>query len=209
MTTPGNTVQQDFLDMLETEPKKAAESFSIWARGKLLVAPPRQMRSIPLDEREDMIHDIIIHCIDDNMRRLRLYRKKPESFEALFFVIARNKIHDKIKMRVRGAKIANVDPEAVAVQPGNPNVAVNSPGAGMVLQLVARFLMKLDEKCQLLLRLAAHEHRPRELVKLLHMPAKKISNHTAHCARKLSDLLLQAGHDPEEMLSSIGKQPWE
>ncbi len=66
----------EFLDLLDRDSRRAFEEFYLFARRLLLAAPPHIFLEVPVDSREDIIHDVILHCCRDEFRVLRKYRNR-------------------------------------------------------------------------------------------------------------------------------------
>ena len=86
-----------FLNRLEEEPQRAFAEFFSFAQRLLEVCPPGVLTQIPPDNREDVIHDIILHCCQDDFRVLKRYADQGRPFAAWFQLVARNKILDHLR----------------------------------------------------------------------------------------------------------------
>ncbi|MFH1845664.1 MAG: hypothetical protein ABIF77_20965 [bacterium] len=198
-----------FLDQLDSDPDRAFTDFFRLATAALLTAPPRPMVGLSRADREDLIQDIIYHCAKDRFRVLRRYEDKGKPFAAWFYTIAYRKCFDVYRSPHR--QVAPVDSfsdeqagrvwEETAVD-GNPGP--DEPVAWKEAVALTREAMgELDDRCRLLIELAADGYAPREMTVFLG-PAgqdnKKISDDLRYCRRRLRNLLVERGIDLEEIL---------
>ncbi len=193
----------EFLGLLESDPPKAAEMFYTYAFQLLSVCPPRIMRMIEPSEKDDLIQEIAIHCIANDLRVLKTYRRQSVPFEAWFYMVARNKILDHLKMKGRRVQFADppIDDRDDSGQPGKQQK--QEPEMKDMLNSVETALEDMDRKCRLLLKLAAREFKPSEMARILRLPAeeaKKLSNDLGYCRRKLRDLLASGGMNMDGIL---------
>ncbi len=197
-----------FLNYLEKDPKRAASDFYIFVSTFLKTCPPRQFKSLNYDEKKDCIQEIVVHCIENDFRVLRSYKNVGKPFAAWFYFIARNKILDCIRKSGKEESFETElgwnKSELEAARSSNPGDSLSIKfEQGKTLEVVRTCLALIDEKCRLLLKLAAEEYLPREMVKILGLPdaqAKKISNDLGYCRKKLANLLYEKGFNIEEIL---------
>lgn len=197
-----------FLNLLDSSPEEAARQFFLYVARLLRVSPPRVMRSLTEDDRDDVIQIIAIHCIKGNFKVLREYTDQGKPFAAWFYPIARFRIIDYIRNRGRKLVTISVDPsrdgETEGLRPttGNPGPG-NFGEMRDTLDIVRTCMTKLDQYCQLLLRMAGDELRPKEMVRLFRWPAtraKKVSDDLRYCRTKLKNLIQSQGVDIAECL---------
>lgn len=199
------SIKPPFLDLLDSEPLKAAEQLYARVTGLMKTAPPRKMRAVPIEDRPDLIHDIVVHCIKDDFEVLRQYQAGRGCFEAWLFFVARNQVISWLRRR-------KVRPETVdlTTEEGVPIIEImsgpenRSPARQaelrQTIEIVNSCIKKLGRKCQLLLRLKFAEFRPREIVRVLKLPkdqAKKVSGDITYCVKKLGKMLNDTGISPD------------
>jgi RNA polymerase sigma factor (sigma-70 family) len=185
-----------FLDTMNSQPRSAAVQFYKYVVGLLEVSKPRALKAVPAEYRNDLFHDIVVHCIRDDFRVLRQYKDMGRPFAAWFYFVANNKIRDfwdKEKQRSDTGGSGVIEPELADTSHSNPGSDTQNR---QLLDKVNQCIRELDDHCQVLLRLAAEEYKPREIVRVLGWAkdkAKKISNDLAYCRKKLMDLLSVRG----------------
>ena len=151
----------EFLDLLDTDSRRALEEFYTFARTLLSVAPPRNLWEIPEDQRDDMIHDLVLECCRSDFRILRRYQNCGHPFAAWFALVARNKMADWLR---RNRKISDRRwAQGRSFSPPTP--ATISPEREvlnrMALEKVTGHIEALGDFCRLLLLGAAEGMKPR------------------------------------------------
>jgi len=193
-----------FLDLMDDNPKEAASKFYLFAAKLLRVVPPKLFRNLNKEDQEDIIQNIVIHCIKDEFRVMRTYQNKGKPFAAWLYIISHHKIIDFL--RKQGHEIPYEtetadSPENVSENPGIE--ALFNVEHKEALEAVRMCLIEIGTKCRLLLKLAAKEFRPREMVRVMGFSAeqaKNVANDLAHCRKKLANLLWQKGIKIEDYL---------
>jgi RNA polymerase sigma factor (sigma-70 family) len=192
-----------FLNLLDADPDKAFDGFYRFTVAVLTTRPPRPMLSATKEEREDLIHDIVYHCVRDNFRVLRLYRPKGRPFTAWLYVVAHNKCLDWLRVGSQIGKTVSIHGDGtgrglenvLADRVGNPE---NRLEASEITPIIRNAMGQLGSHCRTLLELAADELTPKEMVLLLGLPVdqnKKISDDLRYCRKKLVRLLEKEGID--------------
>jgi RNA polymerase sigma factor (sigma-70 family) len=91
-TSPG------FLSRLDSDRDGAIAEFRHFAEKFFREAPPPNYLCVPPDDREDVVSEVILHCIEKDCARLRKYRPQPGSlFTGWFATVAYRKILDLLK----------------------------------------------------------------------------------------------------------------
>jgi len=190
-----------FLDRLDIDPDAAFKGFYRFAWKTLNQVPPRAMRGLGEPDRQDVIHDIVYHCVRDDFRVLRRYVDKGKPFAAWLYVVAHHKCLD----RIRAGRLEN---EALSIHEDADGrgleMVLSDPAddpakrveAREVLEAVKTILARMGQYCRLLLEMAADELTPREMVLVLRLPAsqnKKVSDDLRYCRDKLRRRLREAG----------------
>lgn len=199
-----------FLDLLSTSPERAFEQFYLFAQRMLTVCPPSVMWQVTPSNREDHIHDIVLHCCRDDFRVLRRYQNRGKPFAAWFMLVARNKILDQLRSKANAPKVSLAEEDAE-----NPGVVLvdSAPLADeqterrRIVELVTGTLQNLSDQCRILIQGAAEGYRPRELTRLLGWPAdqnKKASDALRECRKTLRRLLANGGLDPKRLEDLFG-----
>lgn len=190
-----------FLDLLDSHPEKGLEGFYLFVARLLHTSPPRLMNSLNEEDKEDLLQDIVIHCIQDNFRVLRTYKNEGNSFAAWLYFIARNKIIDVFRKSGREVELrSNPYPQELR---RSQDASRDREDFGDAVNIVRKCLEKMDEYCRLLLKMSSDEFLPREMVMVLGWPAekaKKVSNDLGYCRKKLSNLLWENGLKIEDYL---------
>jgi len=194
-----------FLCLLERNPEHCFAGFYQFARKLLTVCPPRALRMVPYQQRDDIIHDIMLHCCRDDFRVLRRYQDHGKPFAAWFMLVARNKIVDLLRNERLGTPVSLAEEDEE-----NPGVILldNTPAADQqadrkkILACVQDVLQQMSNKCRILIQAVAEGHRPREMTRLLGWPTdwnKKVSDDLRECRQRLRTLLERSGMDIEEL----------
>jgi RNA polymerase sigma factor (sigma-70 family) len=193
----------DFLNLLDDDPDAAFAAFYKFAFRVLMAVPPRPMRSLGPEDRQDLIHEIVYHCVKNDFRVLRRYTDQGKPFAAWLYATSYHKSLDYLRHRDSQPETVSIhrDPDGKGLE----NVLFDPAGAngerlefGEILAIVKRSMERLGEHCRLLLEMAADEFTPREMVRVLGLRAqdnKKISDDLRYCREKLKRYLAEAGID--------------
>jgi hypothetical protein len=199
----------EFLDSLDGNPRLAFAEFYRFAVGLLTVNPPAPLRAVPTNDRIDVVHDLVLHCCQDDFRVLRRFDPERARFAVWFCCVARNFVTDRL--RAKSQRPANPSPQepddALRRLRTRDAPADRRIWAEEVLQAVATALHQLGDVCQILLRGAAQGLRPNELTSLLRWPPewnKKASDDLRSCRTRLRRALLAAGFDLDDLDSLQG-----
>ncbi len=188
-----------FLHLLSSDPKRACEMFYLFARGLLSASPPCVMRSIHPDEKNDLIHDLIVHCVRDNFRVLRTYQDEGKPFSRWFKRVASRKALEQMREKQKGlALYSEMGNGHARSDESNDRQHAASAELREMIRATNECIALLTLKCQILLRSAAEECSPREMTLLLGLPpqeSKKVSDDLRHCRKKLAALLAERGFD--------------
>lgn len=183
-----------FLDLLDTDPHRALEGIHTFAWKLFEVHPPFILRKLDPTDRQDRIADLVLSCSQDRFRKLRSYRNVGKPFAAwLSTVLVRQAIN-----WLRSRKPAEELTESLQSVEDD-----QSPGlSGRVVDSLNRCMGQMTEKCRLYLVCTADGMKPRDIALLLGVPEvdnKRISDDLRHCRRRLRELLLAEGVDPDEV----------
>lgn len=191
-----------FLQQLDDKPTAALESFYAYATRFLGTRPPRELRMLSPEDREDVVQEFIVHCSQADFRVLRSYQPGRVPFSAWFYYIARNHTIDWGNKQRR--RLAREHPEPDSFDEWYP---AGDPGperelaARELWKAVEQRLSRLGGRCRALLLGAAEGLKPRELVRLVgctESENKRVSDDLRYCRRKLIDALVQDGFVPTE-----------
>ena len=188
--------QPEFLTRLDSDRSLALAEFRRFAEQLFRDAPPPSFLRVPVDEREDVISEVVLHCIDNDCERLRTFQPRSgATFAGWFAVVANRKIFDVLKQqRSKSAVVSfglDEENEQQASNPGPDEIAIKNELEGIFLAS----LRKIGRRCRLLLRLKVLEYKNREIVQLLRLPKdqnKAVGNHVLECRKKLIRQLRQA-----------------
>jgi RNA polymerase sigma factor (sigma-70 family) len=192
-----------FLDLFDSDPDRAFEEFYLLASEVLHVQPPRPMLGLSHEDRQDLAHDIIYHCVKDDFRVLRSYRDQGKPFTVWFYPIAHNKTLDFIRSRGRKPETTSIHEDVDGK--GLENVLSNpkdNTGSRIeladLLNAVRKAVASLSDYCRMLIEMAADEFTPKEMAQVLRLPAdqnKKVSDDLRYCREKLRKRLSTGGID--------------
>lgn len=192
----------NFLDCLDSDPKRAGTEFSHYALKFFEGFRPKFLTWFAPSEREDIQQEIIMHCINNDFRVLRLYRRQTSSFAAWFLVTAGNKAGDLLRMKNRRPTNSSFDNDSDGHHSAPEHVYRRTPESEFTqrqyLEKVNQLIAGLNKYCQLLLRLDGDEFAPKEIARVLRWPpqkSKKISDDLGYCRDKLLSLIKKQGLD--------------
>ena len=205
----------EFIEIMDNAPDRAFKLFYEFATAFLKIKPPRPMLCFNPDEREDLISDIIYHCVKDNFRVLKIYVDKGKPFACWLYMIAHNKSLDRVgRRRLEGAGLS-IDYEGSRERAPESSLVDRSPNPDFLIELVELKEMlqvcldKIGDKCRLLLEMAADELTPKEMTSVLRLPEsdnKKIGTDLRDCRRKLKKLLEKYGINLNDYFPKSGSQ---
>lgn len=184
-----------FLAKLDISRDEAIAQFRRFAERLFQVAPPPNYLRVPPDDRDDVISEVVVHCIENDCARLRSYRHREGCrFAGWFATVAYRKISDLLKReRHREQHTSAAEPhERASGEPDPEQLAIGKDLENIFLAA----LRHLSRECRLLLRLRRLEFTNREIVKLLRLPSKynkTIGNQIIECRKKLASLLRRRG----------------
>lgn len=183
-----------FLELLDTDPRRALEGLHVFAWKLFESRPPAIMRKLDPAERQDRIADLVLSCCRDDFRKIRSYRDVGKPFSAWLGIVLCRQVLDWMRtqrpvIELRDA-IGAIEP---APQPGISD---------RVLGCLNRCLGQMTEKCRLYLACFAEGMKPKEVALLLRLPPgdnKRVSDDLRHCLNRLRAMLVSEGIDLEEV----------
>lgn len=205
-----NDPSPEFLSKLDSNRNAAIADFHRFAKRLFQEAPPHNYFRIPPDDREDIISEIILHCIDHDCAKLRRYQPRTGSlFAGWLATVASRKISDRLKReknrerRVVPIRSENQKHEPVAPR-SNPDHLVVTKERESIFFAVFR---KLGQPCRLLLRLKYRDFTNREITALLRRPPshnKIIGTQVSDCRKKFMKFLRESGHELSDFFDTSG-----
>lgn len=195
----------EFLDLLDRNPERAGESFCAFVRDFFRMCPPSVFFAVRRDDREDVIQEITVHFLDENFRRLRMYRDQGFAFEAWFTICVRYWILDWLdrnksgKTEIPFADLLPADDDDGRVL-DFPLPAVgrywqgDERDWGEWVRIVRRCMPRLNAKCRILIIFASQGYQPREIARLVgYGPGGNVTvaNDTRWCRKRLRELVLK------------------
>jgi RNA polymerase sigma factor (sigma-70 family) len=194
-----------FLRLLDSDPEGAFQGFYRFTHRVMIVCPPGICRDLDPGAREDLVHDLILHCCSDDFRLLRGYQDRGRPFAAWLQLVARNKVLDEWRKRSRQKSVSlhsDDDDRPDLDLPDQGPGADEATDRRKILGMVQKALTSLSDSCRLLIQGAAEGFKPRELVRLLGLPAdsnKKVSDDLRDCRRRLRGALEGLGMSETEL----------
>jgi RNA polymerase sigma factor (sigma-70 family) len=179
----------EFLNHLDSNRELAVAGFQRFAETLFEQAPPPNYFRVPPDDREDVVSEVILHCIDDDCAKLRKYKPRAGcAFAGWFAVVATRKITDFLRQRQRRDRELDgdglPDGHGDSGTPDPEQLAIKNELERMFLSA----LRSIGQRCRLLLRLKVLEFKNREIVRVLRLPKdqnKAIGNQVLECRKKL------------------------
>ncbi len=188
-----------FLDCISSNPDLAFREFYDFVWRLLGSSPPRALRTLPPQLREDVISEVIVHCWKDDQRVLKKYEDRGLPFAYWLLTVAGNRARNEIRRQRLEAAHFCEDRNGLILQ-GVPSLGASVEekrlAAGRI-EAIRRCLHQMSPKCRLLLVGSAEGMRPRELAHLLGWPrdwGKKASDDLRACRQRLRKLLEASGH---------------
>ncbi len=189
-----------FFRHLDNAPQRGMALFWEHAQKQLRVCPPSVLSSVPVGERSDVLRDIYIHCIQDDFRVLRTYRNEGKPFARWFMRTATREVLQWLRKNAKRPVTVDNDLENLLDSTGlTRGYADKAPEQAEMVRIVNECILTLHEYCQLLMRLAGDEFRPREMALLLGRPTSEstqISADIRQCRKKLARIVAERGVDP-------------
>lgn len=188
----------EFLRLLDTDRGRALGGFRQFAEELFRSAPPPIYFRVPVDDREDVVSEVVLHCIDNDCAKLRRYEpREGATFAGWLAVVASRKISDLLQQRRRRGTEVTEDlegEEPPGPSPPDPEqITVKRELEGIFLTA----LRGIGRRCRLLLRLKLLEYKNREIVQIMRLPKrqnKTIGNQVIECRKKLVRTLRGAGY---------------
>lgn len=168
-----------FLSLLDDHPSLAFEQFYRFAERAFEHCPPSSARNLDWQSRKDLLHDIVYHCVRDDFRVLRLYKDQSRSFAGWLYIVA-HRVAVDFQRRTQARLVVGNESKAVPIG--------DELEYRRLIEHVKTQLATLGERCRVLLILAADEYQPREIVRLLSLPAddnKRVADQIRECRRQL------------------------
>lgn len=187
-----------FLDALERDVARGTREFAAFAYKLLQSRPPRILQAQTTEEREDWIQEIIMHFTRDDCRVLREYRNTGYPFAAWFITVVNHKAYDFYRQNstYRERTTSIDDGSGGHVQPDLADPADKRVEFSEIIGKVSACIGKMSRKCQILLKAAAEEYNPREMLTLLGQDAgtnKQAADDLRACRKRLRALLRDEG----------------
>ena len=183
-----------FLDYIDREPRKALEGLHVFAWKLFETRPPSILRGLDRSDRQDRIADLVYSCARDGFRKLRTYRNAGRPFSGWLTTVLVNQVLDGLRSRRPSEELT----ESLGGPDEDPPVILSN----WLQERLKRCFDRMSERCQLYLACLADGLRPREIAELLQLPPsdnKSISDDLRYCLRRLREMLLQEGVNPEEV----------
>lgn len=187
-----------FLDLLDTDPDRAWEEFHAFAWKLTRLRQPPAVLSLAVEEREDLLADIVQDFQENGFRLLRRYQDRGRPFAAWFWLVLKRRALDRLKtMKMR-------DHEAISeeFQGGGPS-PTDETGSRSALEVVRALIRQLSPRCRVLLLATAEGYRPKDLLELGSLPYtdnKKLADHLKNCRRSLIKALARQGYAVDDLL---------
>jgi RNA polymerase sigma factor (sigma-70 family) len=178
-----------FLDQLDGNAENAFTDFYLFAREMFRTQAPRMLRRIPVDQREDMLHEVVHHCCRNDFRILRKYENRGSPFANWLKCVANRKIIDELERRGRilALEEPNDSLQRLALDLLRPDMHAEAANA---LEDTLDRLADMDEECQILVHAMASGMKPMEVTKLLGWSEKdnrKASDRCRYVRRRLKE----------------------
>jgi RNA polymerase sigma factor (sigma-70 family) len=187
-----------FLDLLDRSSGEAWAQFYSFARRLLELRAPGVVRRLQPEDREDVLADLVQDFQESDFRLLRTYRDTGRPFAVWFCKALRNRALDRMKYNNRRAH-EELSP-TLPLHAVSPHIRAEFQDA---LERVAEAFDRLSPECRLLLGSAAEGITPKELERLLGLPAgenKGLADRTRNCRKRLRKKLGDVGIDVSEWI---------
>lgn len=186
------------MDLLDRDPDRAWEEFHTFAWKLTRLRQPPALASLSIEEREDLLADLVQDFQKDDFRLLRRYKDEGKPFAAWFWVVLKRRALDRLKIMKR----RDYEPITESMIDGNPIPTAEAEGR-VALEVVRATIKTLSPRCQVLLFATAEGYKPKELLGLESLPYKdnkKLADHLKNCRRSLVRALEKQGYVVEELI---------
>ncbi len=194
-----------FLLSLDESPKLALREFYEFLHKAFQRYPPKAFRMVREDDRADVIHDIVVHCCENDFRVLRTYRDLGVPFGVWLNVIATRRIIGQLRKRRGVDKTADrieIDDWFEEMYAGGALSPDRDVARRVLLHVTMNAIGELGERCQMLLLAAAEGFKPHEMLDFLgdtDLTNKQVSDALRECRRQLRRRIKKVGIDPESV----------
>ena len=186
------------MELLDSDPQRAWEEFHAFAWKLTQLRQPVALASLPHEEREDLVADIVQDFQQDQFRILRRYENRGRPFAAWFWLVVKRRALDRLK----AMKIRDYEEIPGWVMDDAP-LAAEEVGSKAALEDIRRVIKQLSPRCQLLLMATAEGYKPKDLLELESLPYtdnKKLSDHLKNCRRSLIKAMAKEGYTVDDVL---------
>jgi RNA polymerase sigma factor (sigma-70 family) len=163
---------------------------------------PGILRTMDNDTREDIIQEVLVHCWKDDCVTLKKYDPSKGAFASWFYKVAYRKTLTEMDRRGMKPVGDDVDDYTLDTEDNTAKPFTNND----LLELIWKHISSLGERCRLLLKLAAEEFKPREIVETLGLTKEanvQIAAELRECRRRLKNALEQNGVEYGEMFHDL------
>jgi DNA-directed RNA polymerase specialized sigma24 family protein len=186
------------MDLLDSDPDLAWEEFHAFAWKLTRLRQPPALASLSIEDREDLLADIVQDFQENDFRLLRRYTNQGRPFAAWFWLVLKRRALDRLKaMKTRGYEAI---PEGIVDRIPLPTEETGSRAA---LEVVRKAIRGLSPRCRVLLLATAEGYKPKELLDLDSLPYednKKLADHLKNCRRSLINALAKQGYTVDDLL---------
>lgn len=185
-----------FLQLLDRDPDRAFAEFYTFAMRVFHRHPPLLLDLFDDDDRLDVLHQVIVHCVLADFRVLRSYHPQGFTFASWLYAVAHNKCRDLLRARGRHRMLSLDDAPDHLEIPDERRGPADAAGDAQVAELVRRAVDQLDDFCQVTLMAWAEGYKPQEIALIVGVPReqnKELSNRIRRCRLRLRALLVKAG----------------
>jgi len=209
----GKPSRPEFLNILDSNPKRALKEFYDYAYHLLMSPPVSVLHPFDDSEKMDIFQDLIYKCAREDFRILRTYRED-KNFPAWLITIFYRDVFRRLRRSNREFAFAIMAPKDSENSYEETVVAQNNPADEYLdwkklSRTVYTYMKELTLLCRLLLSMSAEGYKPREIALAVVLPPDKdnkwVSDTIRECRRKLKNLLFEKGIDVEKLMVKFKK----
>jgi hypothetical protein len=98
-----------FLEELDRDPERAFRGFYEFFMRAARARQPATLRHFPWDERQDLLHDLVLLFVERDFRKLKTYKDNGKPFIVWMYCVVNHHLIERLRDRSRDvARLANV-----------------------------------------------------------------------------------------------------
>jgi len=186
------------MDLLDSDPDLAWEEFYAFAWKLTRLRQPQALRSLPVEEREDVISDTVQSLQENDFRLLRTYENRGKPFAVWFWKVLMRRALDRLRY-LSTRQYEQIPDGAVNRTP----LPADEAASRAALEVVRATIERLTPRCRVMLLAVAEGYKPKDLLDFDSLPYddnKKLGDQLKNCRRSLIKALAKQGYSVDDLL---------